>query len=46
MRVEHEEHGPGKSLDTKFGDGRGRIDLESFSGNVRITLLESIGEKQ
>ena len=33
-----EEHGPGKSLDTSFGDGRGRIDLESFSGDVRIAL--------
>ena len=37
-RVEREEHGPGASLDTSFGDGRGRIDLESFSGDVRINL--------
>lgn len=37
--VHHEEHGPGKSLDTSYGDGRGRIDVESFSGDVRITLL-------
>lgn len=37
--VHREEHGPGKSLDTRFGDGRGRIDVESFSGDVRITLL-------
>jgi hypothetical protein len=37
-RVEHEDHGPGASLETTLGDGRGRIDLESFSGDVRINL--------
>jgi len=37
-QVEHEEHGPGASLDTTLGDGRGRIDLESFSGDVQIRL--------
>ena len=37
--VHHEEHGPGKSLDTSYGDGRGRIEVESFSGDVRIELL-------
>jgi DUF4097 and DUF4098 domain-containing protein YvlB len=37
--VHREEHGPGKSLDTSYGDGRGRIEVESFSGDVRITLL-------
>ena len=37
-RVVREEHGPGQSLDTTLGDGRGRIDLESFSGDVRISL--------
>lgn len=36
--VDREEHGPGKSLEATLGDGRGRIDLESFSGNVRINL--------
>lgn len=36
--VDREEHGPGKSLDATLGDGRGRIDLESFSGDVRINL--------
>jgi DUF4097 and DUF4098 domain-containing protein YvlB len=36
--VKREEHGPGKSLDTRLGDGRGDIKLESFSGDVRITL--------
>jgi DUF4097 and DUF4098 domain-containing protein YvlB len=38
LRIKREEHGPGKSLDTKFGDGRGNIELESFSGNVRIAF--------
>ena len=37
-RVEREEHGPGSSLQATLGDGRGRIDLESFSGDVRINL--------
>jgi len=38
IRVEHEEHGPGKSLDTTFGRGDGRIELESFSGDVTLQL--------
>jgi hypothetical protein len=37
-RVDREDHGPGKSLDATLGDGRGHIDLESFSGNVEIEL--------
>ena len=37
-RVDREEHGPGKSLDTQFGDGQGQIRLESFSGDVRVKL--------
>lgn len=36
--VKEEEHGPGKSLDTTFGDGRGQVRLESFSGDVLIKL--------
>ena len=36
--VDEEEHGPGKSLDTTIGDGRARIDLESFSGDVQLIL--------
>ena len=36
--VDREEHGPGSSLDTTLGDGRARIDLESFSGDVSINL--------
>ena len=29
-------HGPGVTLDTRLGNGRGRIDIETFSGDVRI----------
>ena len=36
--VDREEHGPGASLDTTIGDGRARIDLESFSGDVQLIL--------
>lgn len=36
--VHKEDHGPGKSLDTTYGDGRGQIHVESFSGDVNITL--------
>lgn len=36
--VETEEFGPGSSLDVTLGDGAGRIDLESFSGDVRLRL--------
>ncbi len=37
-QVEREEHGPGKWLDTSYGNGQGRIDLESFSGDVQVTF--------
>jgi DUF4097 and DUF4098 domain-containing protein YvlB len=37
-KVDREDHGPGKSLDTTLGDGRGRINLESFSGDVQVNL--------
>jgi DUF4097 and DUF4098 domain-containing protein YvlB len=36
--VRREEHGPGKSLDTSFGNGQGEIKLESFSGDVRVNF--------
>ncbi|TAM58191.1 MAG: hypothetical protein EPN49_13455 [Rhodanobacter sp.] len=29
-------HGPGVTLDTRLGTGRGRIDIETFSGDLRI----------
>ena len=37
-KVDEEEHGPGKTLNTTYGDGRGQIHVESFSGDVSITL--------
>ena len=37
-RVDREDHGPGKSLDTQFGNGQGQIRLESFSGDVQVKL--------
>lgn len=37
-KVEREEYGPGKSLDAKLGQGQGRIQLESFSGDVEVLL--------
>ncbi|MDE1894129.1 MAG: DUF4097 family beta strand repeat protein [Xanthomonadaceae bacterium] len=30
------EHGPGSSLDARLGDGRGKINLETFSGDLRV----------
>lgn len=30
------QHGPGSSLDTRIGDGHGKIDIETFSGDLRI----------
>jgi DUF4097 and DUF4098 domain-containing protein YvlB len=36
--VDREEHGPGAKLDTSLGDGRGRIELQSFSGDVQLSF--------
>ncbi|OOG37380.1 DUF4097 family beta strand repeat-containing protein [Rhodanobacter sp. C05] len=30
------EHGPGSSLDARLGDGQGTINVETFSGDLRI----------
>jgi hypothetical protein len=30
------EHGPGSSLDTRIGNGGGKINVETFSGDLRI----------
>lgn len=30
------EHGPGSSLDTSMGDGGGKINVETFSGDLRV----------
>lgn len=37
-KVEREDTGPGRSLDARLGDGRGRIDVDSFSGDVSLKL--------
>lgn len=37
-QVQTEEYGPGKHLDAKMGSGSGQIRLESFSGNVRVSV--------
>jgi hypothetical protein len=37
-KVDEEEHGPGKTLDTTYGNGQAQINLESFSGNVSVQL--------
>lgn len=36
--VQREDHGPGQRLDTRLGAGSGGIELESFSGNIRIVV--------
>ncbi|MDE2306998.1 MAG: DUF4097 family beta strand repeat protein [Xanthomonadaceae bacterium] len=33
-------HGPGVALDTRLGTGRGRIDVETFSGDLRVKKQE------
>lgn len=35
-KVGEHEHGPGSELDTQAGGGRGRIHVETFSGDLRI----------
>ena len=30
------EHGPGSSLDVHLGDGRGKVNVETFSGDLRV----------
>ncbi len=34
------EHGPGSSLDVRLGDGRGKISIETFSGDLRVKKQE------
>lgn len=36
--VKREKYGPGASLEAHMGEGRGKIELESFSGGVRFEL--------
>lgn len=37
-KVDREEFGPGSSFHTHYGDGKGEIRLESFSGDVELRL--------
>ncbi len=37
-RVDRPEHGPGRSLDTRYGNGEGEIKLETFSGDAELRL--------
>lgn len=37
-KVRREEHGPGKSLDARYGDGKASVRLESFSGDVTVQM--------
>jgi DUF4097 and DUF4098 domain-containing protein YvlB len=37
-RIERPEHGPGRSLDTRYGNGEGEIKLETFSGDAELRL--------
>ncbi|WDS37566.1 DUF4097 family beta strand repeat-containing protein [Pseudoxanthomonas sp.] len=36
--IERPEHGPGRSLDTRYGNGEGEIKLETFSGDAELRL--------
>lgn len=37
-KVDRPEHGPGRSLDTRYGSGEGEIKLETFSGDAELRL--------
>ena len=37
-KVVREEYGPGASLEARLGEGNGKIELESFSGSVRLDV--------
>lgn len=37
-KVQTEQYGPGKRLETRIGAGSGEIRLESFSGDVRVEI--------
>ena len=36
--VEHSRHGPGSSLEHRYGKGEGDVSIETFSGDVDLTL--------
>lgn len=37
-KIERPEHGPGASLNTRYGSGEGEIRLETFSGDAELKL--------
>lgn len=37
-RVEKPTHGPGSSLEHRYGTGEGRIEMETFSGDARVVV--------
>ena len=37
-KVRKEEFGPGASLDTRYGSGAGEIRVETFSGDLTLSL--------
>lgn len=37
-RTHRAEHGPGRSVDHRFGNGNGSIEIETFSGDARVTI--------
>ena len=38
-KIQREDFGPGSSFHQRYGDGRGEIRLETFSGDARLRLL-------
>ncbi|SEL69672.1 Putative adhesin [Pseudoxanthomonas sp. GM95] len=37
-KIDRPEHGPGRSMDTRYGSGEGEIKLETFSGDAELRL--------
>ena len=38
-KIQHEDFGPGSSFHQRYGDGKGEIRLETFSGDARLRLF-------
>jgi len=37
-KVVKEEYGPGQSLNARIGDGKGRVNLNTMSGDVTVEM--------
>ena len=37
-RVDTPEHGPGRSIDHRYGSGEGRIEMGTFSGDAGVVI--------